>query len=111
MFIFDLEHLQTLAEAPNILGAGISNVVSLSLNNDVLSLKLDDKELWNSSIANAPSSFMISLEDNPNLKGFYRFTNSNGVTAASWFLSSGSISSHDFSPFISRWLGLGVPRA
>jgi hypothetical protein len=64
MNITDLAHLETLAEAHQLAGAG-KQIISLSLNQGVLLLSLNGKELLKTTLTenstDSPSNFSISI--------------------------------------------------
>ena len=96
MLISDLEHIESLTEMSNLFGGENDDIVSLCLSKGVLSLKLNDRDLFSSSYAGTPSSLIISLEGVSHLKSSYRVENINGVAKCWWTLSSGTFSSNDF---------------
>jgi hypothetical protein len=98
MLVSDLEHLSdleysVLAETSNLLGGAGDNVIFLSLSKGVLSLKLNDRDIFSTPYVGVPSSLMISLEGVSNLRSAYRLENINGVVKSSWTLSTGTLSS------------------
>ena len=110
MLISDLEHLSdlkyaALAETSNLLGGADGNVISLSLSKGVLSLKLNDRDIFSTPYVGVPSSLIISLEGVSNLKSAYRLENINGVVKSSWTLSTGALSSASDYPFTSSLFG------
>jgi hypothetical protein len=92
MLISNLEHLNTLTEASDPQGGDVGNGLSLSFSKGILSLKLNDKELYTTPLASLPSTINISLDNVPNLQSFYKLENINGVIRSSWILSSSPLS-------------------
>ena len=111
MVISDLEHLSdlkysALAEPSNLLGGVGGNVISLSLSKGVLSLKLDDRDVFSIPYTGIPSSLILSLEGVSSLKSSYRFENINGAVKSSWTLSTGTLPNDSDYPFTSSLFGL-----
>jgi hypothetical protein len=101
MIISDLEHLETLAETRKLQGGVSENVISLSLSKGILSLKLNDQDLFTTPYTQIPSSFVFSLEGVSKLRSSYKLENINGVVKSSWTLSSGTSSNDDVSSLFS----------
>ncbi len=101
MLISDLEHVEELTETSNLLGGAADNIISLSLSKGVLSLKLNDRDVFSTPYTGIPSSLILSLEGVADLKSSYRIENINGVLKSSWTLSTGTLSSasnYSFAP-------------
>ena len=91
MIISDLEHLKALTETSKLRGGAANQVISLSFSKGILSLKLNDQDLFTTPYTQMPSSFVLSMEGISNLKSSYKVENINGVVKSSWTLSSGTL--------------------
>ena len=91
MIVSDLEHLEALAGMRELQGGATGSVISLSLSKGILSLKLNDQDLFTTSYTQTPSSVVLSLEGISNLKSSYKIEAINGVVKSSWILSSGAL--------------------
>ena len=96
MLISDLEHLSdlqysALAETSNLLGGASDNVISLSLSKGILSLKLNDLDIFSTPYVGVPPSLIVSLDGVSNLNASSKVETVNGVMRSSWTLSSGAL--------------------